>query len=89
MLRVHAIKAVNPDILWGFYCVSAKRAWIQGARSEGDTGIFNNMSRSPNKLNVVDMPDCADAVETPWETLINCLYGMKCKAHGAQEPRHI
>ena len=23
------------------------------------------------------------------ETLINCLCGMKCKAHGAQEPRHI
>jgi len=23
------------------------------------------------------------------ETLINCLCGMKRKAHGAQEPRHI
>jgi len=23
------------------------------------------------------------------ETLIYCLRGMKCKAHGAQEPRHI
>ena len=23
------------------------------------------------------------------EILINCLCGMKCKAHGAQEPRHI
>ena len=23
------------------------------------------------------------------ETLINCLRGMKRKAHGAQEPRHI
>jgi len=24
----------------------------------------NNMSRSPNKHNAVDMPDCVDAVET-------------------------
>ena len=23
------------------------------------------------------------------ETRSNCLRGMKCKAHGAQEPRHI
>ena len=27
--------------------------------------------------------------ETLMETLINCLCGMKRKAHGAQEPRHI
>ena len=28
-----------------------KGAWIQGARREGDAGIFNDMSRSPNKRN--------------------------------------
>ena len=28
-------------------------------------------------------------ISTLWETLINCLSGMKRKAHGAQEPKHI
>ena len=55
---------INPDISWGFVTRLRKRAWIQGARREGDAGIFDNMSRSPNKRNAVDMPDCADAVET-------------------------
>ena len=56
---------VNPDISWGFVTSRRKRAWIQGARSEGDAGIFENMSRRLNKRNVADMPDCADAVEIP------------------------
>jgi len=55
----------SPDISWGFVARAYKRAWIQGARSEGDDGIFFNMSRRPNKRNAVDMPCCAPAVETP------------------------
>ena len=43
--------------------VARKRAWIQGARRDGDEGIFDNMSRRPNKRNAVDMPYCAHAVE--------------------------
>ena len=40
---------VNPDISWGFVTRERKRAWIQGARSEGDEGIYDNMSRRPSK----------------------------------------
>jgi len=47
----------NPDISYGFVARRRKRAWIQGARSEGDEGILHNMSRRPNKRNAVDMPD--------------------------------
>ena len=45
--------------------VARKRAWIQGARSEGDDGILINMSMRPNKRNAVDMSSCAPAVEIP------------------------
>ena len=45
--------------------VVRKRAWIQGARSEGDEGIFDNMSMRPNKRKAVDMPYCAPVVEIP------------------------
>ena len=34
----------NPDISYGFVARRRKRAWIQGARSEGDEGILHNMS---------------------------------------------
>ena len=45
--------------------VARNSAWIQGARSEDDDGIFDNMSRRPNKRNAVDMPYCTPAVEIP------------------------
>ena len=48
----------------GFVANRRKDAWIQGARSEGDAGIFKDMSRSPNKRNAVDVRLCADAVES-------------------------
>jgi len=56
---------INPGISWGFVASQRKRAWIQGARSEGDAGIYNNMSKSLNKRNAVDMPDCADGSRNP------------------------
>ena len=56
----------SPDISQGFVTRVRKRAWIQGARSEGAAGILDDMSRHPNKRNAVDMPDCAPAVETLW-----------------------
>jgi Fic family protein len=54
----------NPDISWGFVARRRKRAWLQGARSEGDEGILDDMPRRSNKRNAVDMPDCAAVVET-------------------------
>ena len=54
---------VSPDISCQFVARGRKRAWIQGARNEGDVGILYDMSRSPNKRNAVDVPDCAAAVE--------------------------
>ena len=48
----------------GFVASWRKGAWIQDARSEGDAGILHNMSSRPNKRNAVDMPLCADAVES-------------------------
>jgi len=48
----------------GFVANRRKGAWIQGARSEGDAGILDNMSSRPNKRNAVDMHLCADAVES-------------------------
>ena len=56
---------INPDISWGFVARACKSAWIQGARSEGDEGILDNMSRRPNKRNAVYMTSCAPAVEIP------------------------
>jgi len=40
-------------------------AYRRGARSLGDAGILDNMSRRPNKRNAVDMPGCVAAVEIP------------------------
>jgi len=48
----------------GFLANRCKGAWIQGARREGDAGILNDMSRSPNKRNAVDMRLYADSVES-------------------------
>ena len=57
-------------------------------RNQGISGrIAENMDRMPSHAGsfiVYCVPD-----ETFREALINCLCGMKCKAHGAQEPRHI
>ena len=57
-------KPISPDISYRFVARRRKGAWIQGARREGDEGILDNMSRRPNKRNAVDMPDCADVVES-------------------------
>ena len=63
--KINPDTEVSPDISWGFVARARKRAWIQGARRKGDAGIFDNMSRSPNKRNAAGMPDCADTVEFP------------------------
>ena len=62
--KTRLISLVNPDISLGF-ARAHKRAWIRGARSEGDEGILTNTSRRPNKRNAVDMPSCAPEVEIP------------------------
>ena len=51
-------------IFHGIRRESAQRCVEQGARREGDAGIFDNMSRRPNKRNEVDMHLCVDAVES-------------------------
>ena len=60
-----AVEVLSPEISWGFVARQRKGAWIQGARSEGDEGILDDMSRRPNKRNAVDMPHCVAVVEAP------------------------
>ena len=63
-MKISGPACCNPDISCRFVASRRKWAWIQGARREGDEGIWNNMSRRPNKRNAVGMPSCADAVES-------------------------
>jgi len=81
--------------------VACKRAWIQGARSEGDDGICQEdrtnafyARRSLFKQRRDSMPEKSFIFKEKKtchfrEPLINYLCGMKRKAHGVQKPRHI
>ena len=62
LLTFFSIDYISPDISYRFVASRRKRAWLQGVRSFGNENILDNMSRSQNKRNAVDMPDCDDAV---------------------------
>ena len=49
----------------GILLYRRKGAWIQGARREGDAGVFDNTLRRPNQRNALDMPPCGGTVEFP------------------------
>jgi len=52
-------------------------------------GCINIQSHENNNSLVNRIRITVNSKEVVKETLIYCLCGMKCKAHGAQEPRHI
>ena len=74
----------------GFVANRRKGAWIQGARSEGDAGIFKDMSRGPNKRNAVEtqciasLQNFADAVES--HEISGLSYSLYWCPEGLEKP---